>query len=111
MRRIYSTSLISGLQIATLVVMILNIICGVIWTFYAPSFYKEYLPYIYYSNSILQTPLAYILPFFSLLYTIPMTVSYYRKIKDGIEPVGCGFIVCTFIFFSPIAAILMLIDR
>ena len=108
----YSTSIVSGLQIATLVVMILNIIGGIIWTFYAPSFYQQYLPSVYYSSAIWRTPFAYILPFLSLLYTIPMTISYYRKIKDGMmEPIGCGFIVCTFLFISPLAAILMLFDR
>ena len=111
MKRIYATSPISGLQIAALVVMILTNIYTVVWPFLAPSLYEKFLPALYYySYEYLRSPLVF-LTLIPLTYTIPMTVSYYHKIKDRMEPIGCGFIICTFIFFSPIAAILMLIDR
>ena len=44
-----------------------------------------------------------------LAWCIPMTVIYCRKIKNG-EPVGLGFKICSLLFVSLIAGILMLID-
>lgn len=45
-----------------------------------------------------------------LAWTIPMTVSYSRKIRNN-EPVGTGFKVCSLLFVSLIAGILMLCDE
>lgn len=44
-----------------------------------------------------------------LLWLIPMTTSYNRKIENG-EPISLGFKICTILFSNPIAGILMLID-
>ena len=48
----------------------------------------------------------YILP---LAWCIPMTVSYFNKIKNK-KPIETGFKVCTLIFVSTISGILMLVD-
>lgn len=45
-----------------------------------------------------------------LAWTLPMTISYSRKIKAG-EPVGVGFKICSLLFVSLIAGILMLCDN
>lgn len=45
--------------------------------------------------------------FISLAWTIPMTMSYSKKIANG-EPVTTGFKVCTLLFVNVIAGILML---
>lgn len=44
-----------------------------------------------------------------LAWCIPMTVSYCNKLKSG-EPVSTGFKVCSLLFVSLIAGILMLCD-
>lgn len=49
----------------------------------------------------------YLIP---LAWCIPMTVSYCKKIKTG-QPIGTGFKVCSLIFVSLVAGIIMLIDR
>ena len=46
----------------------------------------------------------------SLFWTIPMLKSYNRKLEIG-EPVSTGFKVCTLLFVSTIAGILMLCDH
>lgn len=46
----------------------------------------------------------------SLVWTIPMTVSYSNKINSG-EQVGIGFKICTLLFVNFIAGILMLCDN
>ena len=45
-----------------------------------------------------------------LCWMIPMTVHYFRAVK-GHRPVGVGFKVCTLLFVSLIAGILMLCDN
>lgn len=45
-----------------------------------------------------------------LAWCIPMTVSYFRKVKNGV-PVSTGFKVCSLIFVNTIAGILMLCDK
>ena len=45
-----------------------------------------------------------------LAWCIPMTVSYCKKIKTG-QPVSTGFKVCSLLFVSVIAGILMLCDN
>ena len=45
-----------------------------------------------------------------LCWTIPMTVHYCRSLNDR-KPVGVGFKVCTLLFVSTIAGILMLCDN
>lgn len=49
---------------------------------------------------------AYLIP---LCWTIPMTVHYCRAVKEG-RYVGVGFKVCSLLFVSTIAGILMLVD-
>ncbi len=48
--------------------------------------------------------------FIGLAWCLPMTLSYCGKVKRG-EPIGTGFKVCTLIFVSLIAGILMLCDN
>lgn len=43
----------------------------------------------------------------TLAWTIPMTMSYSKKIENG-EPVTTGFKVCTLLFVNVIAGVLML---
>lgn len=45
-----------------------------------------------------------------LCWCIPMTVVLFKKIKKG-EKIGMGFKVCTLLFISTIAGILILCDR
>ena len=45
-----------------------------------------------------------------LAWCIPMTVSYCRKVKNGVH-VGTGFKVCSLIFVSLVGGILMLCDK
>ncbi len=45
-----------------------------------------------------------------LAWCIPMTISYFNKTKKG-KPIGTGFTVCTMLFVSFIAGILMLGDN
>lgn len=45
-----------------------------------------------------------------LLWTIPMTITYFNKTTRG-EPVTTGFKVCSLIFVSLVAGILMLCDN
>lgn len=44
-----------------------------------------------------------------LAWCIPMTVSYFRKVKNG-EPVSTGFKVCSLLFVNVVSGILMLCD-
>jgi hypothetical protein len=48
----------------------------------------------------------YIIP---LLWCIPMTVSFRRRIREG-RPIGVGFKICTLLFLNTIAGILLLCD-
>lgn len=45
-----------------------------------------------------------------LCWTIPMTIKYWRAV-DGGQPVNTGFKVCSLLFVSLIAGILMLCDK
>ncbi len=45
-----------------------------------------------------------------LCWTIPMTVHYWKSVENK-TPVGVGFKVCTLIFVSLIAGVLMLCDN
>ena len=47
---------------------------------------------------------------FSFVFSLCMTVSYSRKIYER-QPVSVGFKICTLLFLSPIAGILMLCDN
>lgn len=49
----------------------------------------------------------YIIP---LAWCIPMTVVYFKKVKNN-QPIGTGFKVCTLLFVNLIAGILMLTDK
>ena len=44
---------------------------------------------------------------FPLIWCIPMTLSYWNKVKNG-EPGSMGFKICTLLFVNTIAGILML---
>lgn len=46
----------------------------------------------------------------TLAWTLPMTITYWRKVNNH-EPVSTGFKVCTLLFVSKIAGILMLCDH
>ena len=46
---------------------------------------------------------------FPLAWCIPMTVAYYNKVTSN-QPVSVGFKVCSLLFVSTIAGILMLVD-
>ena len=112
MKRNYPTSPATGLQKAALIVVIISIVFNIVWAFIGPSIYKAYSPSIYHQmRGFWNTPFYYFLSSLFLVYAIPMTLHYYETIRKGIDRIGCGFIFCTFLFFSPIAAILMLIDR
>lgn len=50
---------------------------------------------------------VYLIP---LLWAIPMTLHYFKATKSG-KPVGTGFKVCTLLFVSLVAGILMLCDN
>lgn len=45
-----------------------------------------------------------------LIWCIPMTVSYFRKVKEG-QPISTAFKVCSLLFVSLIGGILMLCDQ
>ena len=45
-----------------------------------------------------------------LAWCLPMTIVYFKKVNRG-EDVGTGFKVCTLLFVSTIAGILMLCDK
>ncbi|MBQ8751767.1 MAG: hypothetical protein IJZ13_01535 [Clostridia bacterium] len=49
----------------------------------------------------------YIIP---LAWCIPMTVSYFNKVKYG-QPVSTGFKVCSLLFVSMLGGIFMLCDK
>ena len=51
---------------------------------------------------------AFFLP--SLFWTIPMLKNYNRKLESG-EPISTGFKVCTLLFVSGVAGVLMLCDN
>ena len=48
----------------------------------------------------------YLIP---LAWCLPMTIIYTRKVKNG-EEIGIGFKICSLLFVSQIAGILMLCD-
>ncbi len=47
---------------------------------------------------------AYLIP---LCWTIPMTVSYFKSVENH-QPISTAFKVCSLIFVSPVAGIIML---
>lgn len=47
---------------------------------------------------------------FPLLWTIPMTISYKKSVESN-QPVSLTFKICTLLFVSTIAGILMLVDE
>ena len=89
-----TTSKNSGLKTAAKVFMIISCaMCGLL-----------FLANIY--LGIIRA-FSYLLP---LCWQIPMTIVYFEKIKNG-ERVGTGFKVCSLIFVSIVAGILMLCDN
>lgn len=55
----------------------------------------------------ISSAFLYLIP---LAWTIPMTVIYWKKVKNG-ESVSTAFKVCSLIFVSLVAGILMLCDE
>ncbi len=55
---------------------------------------------------VLTSLFGFLLP---LAWTLPMTISYFNRMKEGL-PIGTGFKVCTLLFVSFIAGILMLCE-
>ena len=45
-----------------------------------------------------------------LAWCLPMTMSYFKKLKTG-EPISTGFKICSLLFVNTIAGILMLCDH
>ena len=58
-------------------------------------------------GTIVTSLCCYIIP---LAWCLPMTLSYCKKIKNG-EPISTKFKVCSLIFVSTVAGILMLCDH
>lgn len=58
-------------------------------------------------GTILTGLCGYLIP---LAWCIPMTVSYFKKVKNGM-PIGTGFKVCSLLFVSLVGGILMLCDK
>lgn len=50
---------------------------------------------------------AFLIP---LIWCIPMTISYFRKVENH-EKIGVGFKICSLLFVNMIAGILMLCDN
>ncbi len=46
----------------------------------------------------------------TLFWSIPMTIYYWTKVDKG-ENVGVGFKICSILFMSPLAGLLMFVDR
>lgn len=63
--------------------------------------------YVFMILGCIFTAFYFLIP---LCWTIPMTVVYFRRSKQGI-PMGTGFKVCTLLFVSLVAGILMLCDE
>ena len=58
-------------------------------------------------GTIIMSLCCYIIP---LAWCLPMTLSYCKKIKNG-EPIPTKFKVCSLLFVSTVAGILMLCDH
>ena len=58
-------------------------------------------------GTVMTSAMYFVIP---LAWCLPMTISYSNKIKRG-EKVSTGFKVCSLLFVSLIAGILMLCDR
>lgn len=58
-------------------------------------------------GTIIMSLCCYIIP---LAWCLPMTLSYCKKIKNG-EPISTKFKVCSLLFVSTVAGILMLCDH
>ena len=58
-------------------------------------------------GAIVTGLMGYTIP---LAWCIPMTIIYFNKVKNG-QHISTGFKVCTLIFVSTIAGILMLCDK
>lgn len=58
-------------------------------------------------GTVANALLGFLIP---LCWCIPMTVSYFNKVESG-EKVSLGFKICTLLFVSPVAGILMLCEE
>ena len=96
---------VSGLKIAAKVFMIISVSLDAVYFFFmlglalvasAPT-----------NADFLGLGFMYLIP---LIWQIPMLGCFLNKIRNG-EPISIGFKVCTLIFFSLIAGILLLCDQ
>ena len=96
---------VSGLKIAAKVFMIISVSLDAVYFFFmlglalvasAPT-----------NADFLSLGFMYLIP---LIWQIPMLGCFLNKIRNG-EPISIGFKVCTLIFFSLIAGILLLCDQ
>lgn len=94
----------SGLKIAAKIFMIISVSLLAVYFFFMLGL-ALITPYI--NKGILFVGFIYLIP---LIWQIPMLCNYSNKIKNG-EPISIGFKVCTLIFFSLIAGILLLCDQ
>lgn len=58
----------------------------------------------------IESGTAFLIALISLAWTIPMTVIYFRNIKNH-QKTGTGFKICTLLFVSLVSGILMLCDK
>ena len=110
MKSYYST--VTGLQKAALIFMIISTVGNAIIDYIMFPYLCDNLSLLSsYTHIYIRTNVVlYLILLLPLLYRIPMIICYFKNIKYGVEPIGCGFIVCNFLFLSPISAILMFID-
>ena len=89
---------LTGLKLASLILMFVGVGATSL------SFLSiAIIPYVGWLFALVLAPAP-------IAYGLPMAFSYLKKVKNG-EPVSVGFKVCTLIFLSMIAGILMLVDK
>lgn len=74
------------------------------------AYYIEYYFGIVLPALMTSSIASFLIAIAPLLWMIPMTVSYGKKITSG-EKVGVGFKLCTLLFVNLISGILMLCDK
>ena len=93
----------SGLKITAEIFMIISIALFILYFFLLLGFVIIY-PL---NTDVILPGFIYLTP---LIWQIPMLCNYSNKIKNG-EPISIGFKICTLIFFSLVAGILLLCDQ
>ena len=87
-----------GLKTAIKILMVITPICNLMCSFIFSFFVMMGV-----ASTVLGTLI-------SLSWCIPMTVSYFKKVKYNL-PVSTGFKVCSLLFVNVIAGFLMLCDK